>query len=235
MKVRGERECRDCGARWSYYETGSVACPDCGSVQSVGVDERHHHTDGDATLDLDAARAAAVKDRHREAAAEAARAAREYLASRGFVVGGDLRPLDDRYLAAADLRAAAAFLDASLVADEAALEYFLALLREAPEGERPASVPDAMRDARGLAAASAAGDYRSEMAAWARESDAPPETAGLLQRLDGHVTRVEALDGAVASGEADRLVAAARAVGAYLRAGEATDLEAARARLDALR
>jgi DNA-directed RNA polymerase subunit RPC12/RpoP len=40
MKIRGERECKDCGARWSYYETGSVSCPECGSRRSVGVDDR---------------------------------------------------------------------------------------------------------------------------------------------------------------------------------------------------
>ncbi|MXR22522.1 endonuclease Q family protein, partial [Halobacterium bonnevillei] len=60
MDVRGERECKSCGTRWSYFETGSVACPECGSVRSVGVGERSQHTDGNATLDLsDAQRAAA--------------------------------------------------------------------------------------------------------------------------------------------------------------------------------
>src|SRR6056297_1417065 len=53
MEIRGERECKDCGTRWSYYETGSVACPNCESVRSVGVDEeRKRHTAGQATLDL---------------------------------------------------------------------------------------------------------------------------------------------------------------------------------------
>jgi DNA-directed RNA polymerase subunit RPC12/RpoP len=31
MKIRGERECTDCGTRWSYYDTASVECPQCGS------------------------------------------------------------------------------------------------------------------------------------------------------------------------------------------------------------
>ena len=51
MKVRGRRECEACGARWSYFDTGEVTCPDCGSLHSVGLDdERALHTASTATL-----------------------------------------------------------------------------------------------------------------------------------------------------------------------------------------
>ena len=56
MRIRGERECKDCGTRWSYYETGTPSCPDCGSLRSVGVGERTQHTAGTAALDLSPAR-----------------------------------------------------------------------------------------------------------------------------------------------------------------------------------
>jgi len=59
MEIRGERECTDCGERWSYYETGDVACPACGSMQSVGVDEeRALHTTTAGEFDLTEARRA---------------------------------------------------------------------------------------------------------------------------------------------------------------------------------
>ena len=53
MKIRGRRECKACGTQWSYYETGEISCPSCGSRHSVGTDdERTLHTATSATLDL---------------------------------------------------------------------------------------------------------------------------------------------------------------------------------------
>jgi len=59
MEIRGTRECRSCGRQWSYYETGTIRCPDCGAIRSVGIDERRQlHTDGAAELDLEPVREA---------------------------------------------------------------------------------------------------------------------------------------------------------------------------------
>lgn len=219
MEIRGERECRECGTRWSYYETGSVACPDCGSVHSVGVDERTLHTDGAATLDLTPARAA-VDERSLAAAADAAASAcRAYVRARGFVSGGDLLPLDDTYLAARELAGVADDLRlAPSPTDEEEL-YFLALLRGADDGDRPDAddVPATLRGARGLAAADGVGAYRRDVSAWLDEHP-DPHARETLSVLSAHERRVRALDGDVPPADADRLVAAARDVGRYLGA-----------------
>jgi len=234
MKVRGERECRDCGTRWSYYETGSIQCPACGSPVSVGVDDPTQHTDGAATLDLDDARTAMAEDRVSEAADSAAQTARNYLATRGFVHAGELTLLDETYVAAAELRATADLLGAMLDPDDAVERHFLALLQGAEDGERPDDVPTAVRSARGLAAASAVSEYRGEAATWLDDLTAPPESRAVIERLGDHATRIEALDGDVAPADADRLVAAARDLGLYLREEDPAALESARTHLDRL-
>lgn len=244
MEIRGERECQACGSRWSYYRTGSVECPDCGSVRSVGVDERTRHTDSATDLDLDDARAAAAADRTREAARSAAESARSYVAARGFIDAGRLERLDDVYLVAGEVRAVAGRIARGLDVSEAEAAHFLALLDGADDGERPppGSVPASLRDARGVAYASAVADYRREMATWLadatgdpdRDYDAPPDARAAMERLTDHSRRLEALDGDVPPEESERLVEAARELAAYLRDGDADALEAARVRLDAL-
>lgn len=219
MRVRGNRECQDCGARWSYYDTGSVACPDCGSVHSVGVDERALHTDGDAALDLTEARRAADERSLPEAAERAASACRAYVRKRGFVSGGDLLALDDTYLAARELTGVGETLRRALSWDDETELYFLSLLRGAADGDRPAAadVPADLRGPRGLAAADAVEAYRRDLAAWLDEHP-DPAARETLSELSVHERRIRALDGAVPPGEADRLVAAARDVGRYLGA-----------------
>jgi hypothetical protein len=233
MDVRGERECKSCGARWSYFETGGVECPGCGSVRSVGVGERARQTDGRADLDLTAARTAAVDDL-RGALEPAVDACREYCRSRGFVAGGELLDLDDTYLAAQELRRAAVFIgDAMRVGDEET-RHLLALLNGADRGERPdpEDVPESMRAARGLACAAAVRAYRSDLRAFC-DGDLPEPERGLLERLRDHARRVRALDGDVGPEDSERLVLAARAIGDSLR-GDETAAERARTHLDRL-
>jgi hypothetical protein len=178
MKVRGERECRACGARWSYYEVGSVECPDCGSLVSVGVGTRSTHTDAAITLDLSAHRArfgdaratlptAGVDDLQSDL--------REYTRKRGFIRGGELRPLDDTYLAARELLEAVDLYDRLRDPADRDGEYLLTLLGGADAGERPPaeSVPDAFHEARGMAAVHAVDDYRSDVLAFLDELEAP--------------------------------------------------------------
>lgn len=234
MDVRGERECKSCGRRWSYFETGSVECPDCGSVRSVGVGERTTHTDGNADLDLSDAQRAAADGDLRGALDPAVDACREYCQSRGFVSGGDLLDLDDTYLAAQELRRAGVLLGDALRVGDPEKRYVLALLNGAAAGDRPdpGDVPESLWTARGLGYAAAVESYRADVRAYC-DGDPPEPERGLLERLREHVKRVKALDGDVDPADAERLVDAARALGDSLR-GDDSGVERARTHLDAL-
>jgi hypothetical protein len=174
MKVRGERECRECETRWSYYETGSVECPGCGSLRSVGVDDRTAHTDAPASLDLSAYRARfgeASETLPAEGVDELKTDLREYVRKRGFIRGGELLPLDGRYLAARELLEAVDCYDRLRDPTDPDREYLLELLAGADEGDRPATegVPERLREARGMAAARAVDEYRSDLLAFLDE------------------------------------------------------------------
>jgi len=174
MKVRGERECRECGVRWSYYKTGSVECPDCGSLRSVGVDDRTAHTDAPATLDLSAHRARFGDARGtlpEEGVDDLKDDLREYARRRGFIRGGELLPLDDTYLAARELLEAVDLYDRLRDPTDRDREYLLALLAGADDGDRPATkaVPDSLREARGMAAVRAVDEYRTDLLAFLDE------------------------------------------------------------------
>ncbi len=231
MEIRGRRECKDCGSEWSYFETGSVACPACGSLHSVGTSDRERHTDGHAELELtdvvveiDETPLAALAD-------EITDRCRSYLATRGFVRGGDLCALDDAYLVAAELRQAADLFARLRDPTDAERLYVVSLLRAADTGERPpaSEVPDRLREARGLAAARAASEYRSEVTTVA--PDPEPELSRVLSTLRDRAKRAEALHGDVDPAEADAMVAATRDVGRFLIADDEAALRDARERL----
>ena len=104
MEVRGNRRCQSCGSEWSYYETGTVACPSCGSLESVGTDaERRQHTDTPATLNLATFADRIAGEPLERYGADLRSTLRSYTQKRGFINGGELRALDDRYLAAREL------------------------------------------------------------------------------------------------------------------------------------
>ncbi|WP_273835356.1 TFIIB-type zinc ribbon-containing protein [Halococcus sp. PRR34] len=241
MRIRGERECKDCGTRWSYYETGSVSCPDCGSRRSVGVGERTRHTASAATLDLSGARdrldAGSSDDADIRAAAErAAETCRAFVRQHGFIAAGEFEPLDATYLAALELRHVAEELARTMRTDDPAERYFLSLLSGAGQGERPPpdEVPESLRVARGLAAAEAVATYRREAGTYL--DDHPDEAASAaFGSLTEHRKRVAALDGDVAPETAERLVRTAQDLGRYLRDGDETALATTRDRLDRLR
>lgn len=238
MEIRGERECRDCGTRWRYYDTGSVACPSCGSLVSVGVDERTRHTDAPAELDLSAHRRTADESGPLVAAAAVGPDLRAYRSRRGFVDGGDLLVLDDTYLAAGELREVADAVDRrDHLTDEEEI-YLLSLLAGADEGDRlgPGAVPETLAGPRALADADAVLDYRTEVVAYLRgESRDAAAARQTLGRVADRAKRVRALSGAVPAEETTALVAATRDVWAAL-AGDGDDDPLARAarRLDAL-
>lgn len=225
MEVRGQRECKACGTQWSYYETGSPACPECGSLYSVGISERRLHIDRPADLELEPAISALAAERYREAGDAADETARRYVRRRGFVHAGDLRPLEDAYLAAAEIRHVAHELRRVTPARPGGGQFdppYVRVLFEAAEEESwpPAeAVPDVMAGPRGLGVADAVGDYHDAMKRWVDETEPGVTIVGRLDRLDSHVRRLDALDGSIDPGTADQVVAAARAIGEYLRTG----------------
>jgi len=234
MEIRGKRECRDCGTQWSYYDTGEVACPSCGSLRSRGVDDRTRHTDAPVDLDLTDARALVDAEGVVPAVVAGGETAREYARRRGFVNAGDLRPLTDGYLAATELGAVGRRLarPGRTDLDDATELYLLDLLRGADRGERPPPdrAPPAFVPTRSLAYARAIDDYRDGVRAVLGD-DRPPVVGRLLERLDDHVRRIEALDGEIPVADVERLVRAAQDLGRSLRTDDETALATAGDRL----
>ncbi|WP_313695791.1 DUF7117 family protein [Halorarum halobium] len=229
MEVRGERECTECGTRWSYFETGSVECPACGSMRSVGTGERKRHTDAPAELELDPILARLDEEALGELTDDVKRACRAYLRKRGFIRGGELKPLDDAYLAAEELVQAADLYGRLRDPTDDDEWYVTALLRAADTGERPAAadVPDRLREARGLAAASAVLEYRTDVSTFL-DGDQDPAVRSTLGSLRERAKRIDALGGDVDPAEADALVTAARELGRHLITDDPDALERAR-------
>lgn len=235
MKIRGQRECKACGNLWSYYETGSVSCPVCGSIESVGIDqERSLHTATAATLDLTPVRRRVDSEPLRRLAETASNHAQEFTRGYGFIDNGRLRELDDTYLAAMELRSVASELTRRMEPSPDEERYFVDLLH-ADEGTRPDPevVPRSMRAMRGLAYANACKEYRTDLRTYLNEH--PDSTVtGTIGRLSSHIKRIRALQGGVEPNEAERLVSIARTIGQYLSEGEEGALVRAEQRLDAL-
>lgn len=233
MKIRGTRDCQDCGHRWSYFETGSVECPSCGSMRSVGIEsERRLHTANPTSIDLSPVRRAVDEDSLRAAAERAVEITQPYIRERGFIRGGELLPLDDTYLAVRELRAVADVVGRARSVDDDTEYYFLSLLGGADHGDRPEpdAVPEHLRDSRGLAGAEAVSVYRSDLRRFLEEYP-DPAASGPLERLGEHVKRIRALEGDVPVEESERLVSAAREFGRYLSEGDEVALSTAEDRL----
>ncbi|MEM4781241.1 MAG: hypothetical protein QXG03_06750 [Halalkalicoccus sp.] len=240
MEIRGERECTDCGTRWSYYDTGQVTCPACGSIESVGRGERALHTDSPVELDLTPVRASVGEGSLADVAERISDRCREYVHARGFLRGGELRGLDDTYLLASELAVAIRTYERSLSSgaldpstdDPEQLYLFSLLSRERPAIEE---VPDSLAPARGLAYAQAVSTYRDDLRAYLDATDDDePSVRRALDRLADHLRRVEALDGDVEPRTAERLVEIARDLGRATRDGDELALTRARERLDSL-
>lgn len=242
MEIRGERKCKDCGRRWSYYDTGAVACPDCGGLRSVGVDQdRALHTTTAAEFDLTEARTA-WDDGPEDEAVDAVKAAcREFVRGNGFVRGGELVAFDGRRLAARELANAVDVVGRtrSFENQEDVGFYVLALLRGADAGDRPdaADVPEVMREARGLAVADLVERYRRDVREYLETTgrDLVPAANDVLTGLESHQKRFQALQGDVDPRDADALYEAARGLNAYLRDGDEDAVVEATERLRRLR
>lgn len=237
MKVRGERECKECGTQWSYYETGSINCPACGSVYSVGVDERTRHTAGPRSLDLTPARNLHQEGQPlRRVAKRAAELCGEFTRTHGFIHAGDLQPLSATFLAAMELRHVADEVGRTMQLGGDEEYYFLELLGGADRGDRPGpeEVPSSVRAARGLAYANAVRDYRDDLRQYL-EDHPDPTVRSTLESLGAHVKRVRALDGDIPPTEVELLVAAVRDLGTYVGSDEERALARTEDRLARLR
>lgn len=225
MKVRGLRECNSCGVRWSYYDTGEITCPECGSIRSVGVDDPTEHTGGPVELDLSAVRDRVDQEPVRQVAERATEDTRAYLGRVGFVHAGDLQPLPDTYLGAAELRRVASTLATRLRVSDSETAYFLSLLRGVDRGERPApeDVQETFQPERGLAVTASVEAYLSDLRRVLPE-DTEPEVSRVLSTISTHRKRIDALDGDVPPTDAERLVLVTRDLSAYLREGEESAL-----------
>lgn len=236
MKIRGQRECKACGTRWSYYETGSVSCPACGSLHSVGRDDdRALHTATADGFDLTPVRNRLDDEPLRRLAGRANDLTRQFTRGYGFISAGDLRELDETYVGAMELRHVSGELSRRMDVRDDEKRYFTSLL-EADDGVRPTpeAVPRSMRSMRGLAYANAVAEYRSDLRAYLAEN--PDSTVDdKLERLSSHVRRVQALDGDIDPADVEQLLAAARELGRYLFDGGDEGLARAETRLDRLR
>jgi uncharacterized Zn finger protein (UPF0148 family) len=232
MEIRGERECTDCGTRWAYYETGTIECPECGSIKSVGIGERAKHTASPTELELGPAIDAVDEESPDSVADIAVEQARAYLRTAGFVHAGELLPLSGTYLLAAELRRVGATLSRALqISDDEEL-YFLSLLRGGADGERPVpeDVPTSLRAERGLAVAATAEAYVSDVRRLHEDPEQP--VTEVLSSVRARYKRIEALDGDVDPAEAEAVVRALRDLGEYLRTGEETALARATSRFE---
>lgn len=232
MDIRGERECRSCGARWSYYETDDIACPECNSLRSVGLGDRQTHTTGQGALDLTPIRDDVDTEPLRRVATRTREATKEYVRSVGFVDAGELQPLDGTFLAAMELRRVAATLARISDISDAEASYLLELLRGADRGERPEpqAVPETLHPERGLAVARSIELYQRDIGRWQDEREEIVDR--LLSAVTTRRKRIDALDGAVDPREAEQLFDAVRDLSQYLRTGDETALARAQERLE---
>lgn len=224
MELRGRRRCTECDHNWSYFDAGTISCPVCGSIRSVRQDDDPVlHTDTPVQFDLTEVRADIHHRPVRDVACAARDMAREYVMIRGFIEDGDLLPLDDRFLAASDLRHTAAVLHRSTEPATDTEQYFLELLNTADAGHRPTTIPRKLRPAHGRAMADAVTRYRTDITTWL---DANPDPTA--RRIAGVIRDVErkfmALNGDVPIKDADRLVATIRSVGEALRHNNPNEL-----------
>ncbi|KAB1188188.1 MULTISPECIES: hydrogenase maturation nickel metallochaperone HypA [Haloferax] len=235
MEIRGERECKECGRQWSYYETGSVSCPYCGSLRSVGVGDRERHTAGQAVLDLSEHRAAVANGTFRDAAPALKSDLRAYIRKTGYIHGGELLPLDDTSLAAHELLHAVDVVARSNRPTDDEQLFVLDLLREADEGIRPdmKEVPKSLTDARGLGYANAIEAYHDDLTKWL-DDHPDPEARTTLETLSNHLKRVDALEGDISLNESEALVGVARDIYTYLTDDDLDALASARDQLSAL-
>jgi len=148
-------------------------------MRSVGVDEdRREHTDSPVELDLEPVRQTLATEPLEQAVDDLKTRLREYTRKRGFINGGELQPLDDRYLAARELLHAADLAARNHSPTETEELYVLELLGGTERGQWPpeTGIPDSLAAARGLAVAEAVEAYRRDLRGWLDDHPDPEAT-----------------------------------------------------------
>lgn len=234
MKLRGHRECTDCGTRWSYFETGEITCPDCDNPTSVAVSDPAEHTAGQGSLDLTPILADIDSLSISELAARTVERTRPSIASAGFVHTGELQSLADRHLVVTELHRVASTLDRRRQVSDAEAAYFLTLLRGATDGQRPdpSDVPESLHPDRALAISGAVETYCSDIRRFLGQTDRDRDITRALSTIRAHRKRIDALDGAVDPSTAERLVRATRDLSSALREDDETALARVSTRFD---
>jgi len=205
-------------------------------MRSVGVDEdRQTHTGTLAELDLEPVRRTLASEPLDNVVDDLKDRLRSYTRKRGFITGGELQPLDDRYLAARELLHAADIAARSREPSDAEELYVLELLGGAESGEWPpeTDLPDSLAAARGMGVADAVEAYRRDLRTWLRDHP-DPEATKTLGSLRDQLKRAEALQGEITPATAAELVASTREIGDSLRRDDVDALASARDRLKRL-
>lgn len=241
MRVRGVRSCNECETEWSYFDTGSIVCPQCGSIASVGLGDRRLHTDAPVRLELPIE---SIDDPTtiEDVADIIERRCRRYRNRRGFIRGGELRRLDDQFLLAHELLEIAADhrrQGRSSPRSDAALGYDLSILDAVIRNGRPPDPDEVPRERhrhRGLGHSLALGSYLRDLKAWLETNEGTDDGPRvLIGEIEEHLRRIEALEGDVEPREVDGLVHAVRAIRRHVLAeGRSNDRDHVASLLDEL-
>ena len=191
MEIRGERECLDCGEKWSYFETRQPECPECGSLRSRAVEDSTEDTGGAVeTGDL----LTRFGGDFEEALEEAEERCREYTSRTGFVEGGELLPPEPVYVMACEVKhIAAEFVGAREPAD-LERDYVVALVEGVETGEPPSpnKRPSGLDAAHNRAVAETVEEYAKELSTYLRSVG---ETDGRVEEARDLAKRTQATDG----------------------------------------
>jgi hypothetical protein len=252
MEIRGQRQCSECGQEWSYFDTGQVACPACGSLKSVGRGQRETHTDSAVELDLSNHQQALDSETDITTITDdLTTTLRDYIRQRGFLNGGTLQAPDETLLSAAELLHAVDVLDRRRRPTDETRLYVTKLLAGTDDGYRPTpdSVPTSMTAARGLAYTEILSRFHQDFGKWLSEEssimsvstegttatrDSELSVSQLRERFRTYLTRSEALQGDIPVETSEIFLTVAR----KLHEGAVNDdidaLEIARTELDSV-
>lgn len=171
MEIRGERECLECGSTWSYFEIGSVECPECGSIRSRSISTPERDTSTVIGIDTDEL-VEELGTNFKDGLSDALESCRSYVTRQGFVEGGDLQPPEVRYVMACEVvEICEAFTtpDRQDISKEEK-KYVVDLVRGLRNGNPPDERPESLDDYHNLAVARTVERYAKDVTRYARSN-----------------------------------------------------------------